>query len=193
MSEPTNTNNQVQNEPTNNNAEWKSSLDKIFEKLDSIMENKSNGVAKSALRDNGFEDEEIKNIVKQWRDNKQAKSQENTTKINDLTNQVSALNNQLITEKVNNQAFLCGLDLGLDSKTIPYVVKLADLSKATDDKGEISVENIKTAMSKVLDDVPSFKPSNNNNGFMKVGADTSNGTKANQEDVLANIFGTRKK
>lgn len=194
MSEPTNNNQQVQNEPTNNsNAEWKSSLDKIFEKLDSIIDNKSNGVAKSALRDNGFEDEEIKNIVKQWRDNKQAKSQENTTKINDLTNQVGTLQNQLITEKVNNQAFLCGLDLGLDSKTIPYVVKLADLSKATDDKGEISVENIKTAMSKVLDDVPSFKPSNNNNGFVKIGADTSNGAKANQEDVLAGIFGTRKK
>ena len=194
MSEPNN-NQQVQNEPTpnNSNAEWKSSLDKIFEKLDSIIDNKSNGVAKSALRDNGFEDEEIKNILKQWRDNKQTKSQENTTKINDLTNQVSALNNQLITEKVNNQAFLCGLDLGLDSKTIPYVVKLADLSKATDDKGEISVENIKTAMSKVLDDVPSFKPSNNNNGFVKIGADTSNGAKANQEDVLAGIFGTRKK
>ena len=194
MSEP-NTNTQVQNEPTNNNSntEWKSSLDKIFEKLDSIIDNKSNGVAKSALRDNGFEDEEIKNIVKQWRDNKQAKSQENTTKINDLTNQVGTLQNQLITEKVNNQAFLCGLDLGLDSKTIPYVVKLADLSKATDDKGEISVENIKTAMSKVLDDVPSFKPSNNNNGFVKIGADTSNGAKANQEDVLAGIFGTRKK
>ena len=193
MSEPTNNNQQVQNEPANNNAEWKSSLDKIFEKLDSIIDNKSNGVARSALRDNGFEDEEIKNIVKQWRDNKQTKSQENTTKINDLTNQVSALNNQLITEKVNNQAFLCGLDLGLDSKTIPYVVKLADLSKATDDKGEISVENIKTAMSKVLDDVPSFKPSNNNNGFVKIGADTSNGAKANQEDVLAGIFGTRNK
>lgn len=194
MSEPNN-NQQVQNEPTNNNtnAEWKSSIDKIFEKLDTIIENKSNGVARSALRDNGFEDEEIKNILKQWRDNKQTKSQENTTKMNDLTNQVSALNNQLITEKVNNQAFLCGLDLGLDSKTIPYVVKLADLSKATDDKGEISVENIKTAMSKVLDDVPSFKPSNNNNGFMKIGADTSNGAKGNQEDVLAGIFGTRKK
>lgn len=194
MSEPnTNNNQQVQNEPTNNNAEWKSSLDKIFEKLDSIIDNKSNGVARSALRDNGFEDEEIKNIVKQWRDNKQTKSQENTAKINDLTSQVSTLQNQLITEKVNNQAFLCGLDLGLDSKTIPYVVKLADLSTATNDKGEISVENIKTAMSKVLDDVPSFKPSNNNNGFMKVGADTSNGAKATQEDVLANIFGTRKK
>ena len=58
MSEPNN-NQQVQNEPTNNNvnAEWKSSLDKIFEKLDSIIENKSNSVARSALRDNGFEDE----------------------------------------------------------------------------------------------------------------------------------------
>ena len=193
MSEPNN-NQQVQNEPTpnNSNAEWKSSLDKIFEKLDSIIDNKSNGVAKSALRDNGFEDEEIKNILKQWRDNKQTKSQENTTKINDLTTQVGTLQNQLITEKVNNQAFLCGLDLGLDAKTIPYVVKLADLSKATDGKGEISVENIKTAMSKVLDDVPSFKPSNNN-GFMKVGADTSNNSNNAQEDVLANIFGTKKK
>ena len=195
MSEPTN-NNQVQNEPTNNtnnHAEWKSSLDKIFEKLDSIIENKSNSVARSALRDNGFEDDEIKSIVKQWRDNKQTQTQENATKMNELTNQVGTLKNQLITEKVNNQAFLCGLDLGLDSKTIPYVVKLADLSKATDDKAEISVENIKTAMSKVLDDVPSFKSSNNNNGFVKIGADTSNGAKATQEDVLAGIFGTKRK
>lgn len=198
MGEPVNTNSQVQNEPTNNNsnnnnAEWKSSLDKIFEKLDSIIENKSNGVARSALRDNGFEDEEIKNIVKQWRDNKQTKSEENTTKMNELTNQVGTLKNQLITEKVNNQAFMCGLDLGLDSKTIPYVVKLADLSKATDDKGEISIENIKTAMSKVLEDVPSFKQSNNNNGFVKIGADGSSGGKTNQEEILSNIFGIKKK
>lgn len=193
MSEPTNNNVQAQNEPANNNAEWKSSLDKIFEKLDNIIENKSNGVAKSALRDNGFEDEEIKNILKQWRDNKQAKSQESTTKMNELTSQVGTLQNQLITEKVNNQAFLCGLDLGLDAKTIPYVVKLADLSNATDKNGEISVENIKTAMSKVLEDVPSFKPSNNNNGFVKIGANTSNGGNTSQEDVLAGIFGTKKK
>ena len=48
-------------------------------------------------------------------------------------------------------------------------------------------------MSKVLDDVPSFKPSNNNNGFVKIGADTSNGAKATQEDVLAGIFGTKRK
>ena len=112
--------------------------------------------------------------------------------MNDLTNQVSTLQNQLITEKVNNQAFLCGFELGLDSKTIPYVVKLADLSKAADDKGQISIENIKTAISKVLEDVPSLKPSNNN-GFMKIGADTSNGTNTNQDDVLANIFGVKRK
>lgn len=198
MSEPTtNTTGQVQNEPAintnNSNAEWKSSLDKIFEKLDSIIDNKSNSVARSALRDNGFEDEEIKNILKQWRDNKQAKSQESTTKMNELTSQVGTLQNQLITEKVNNQAFLCGLDLGLDSKTIPYVVKLADLSKATGENGEISIENIKTAMSKVLEDVPSFKSSNNNNGFVKIGANTSQGGNATQDDILAGIFGTKRK
>lgn len=195
MSEHTVNNTQVQSEPTAtlaNNADWKSSIDKIFEKLDSIIENKSNGVARSALRDNGFEDEEIKSIVKQWRENKQTQTQENTAKMNDLTNQVNSLNTQLLTEKINNQAFLCGLDLGLDAKTIPYVVKLADMSQAAD-KGEISVENIKTAMSKVLDDVPSLKPSNTNNGFVKIGADTSNGAKPNQDEVLANIFGIKKK
>ena len=61
---------QVTENPSN---DWKSSLNKIFDKLDSIMDNKSNGVAKSALRDNGFEDEEIKNIVKQWKEDKQNK------------------------------------------------------------------------------------------------------------------------
>ena len=143
-------NNNNSNSNSNNNSnpsnDWKSSLDKIFDKLDSIMDNKSNGVAKSALRDNGFEDEEIKNIVKQWKEDKQNKSQENITKMNDLTTQINQLNEQLRIEKVNNQAFLCGLDLGLDQKTIPYVVKLADLTKVTDEKGEISIENIKTAM-----------------------------------------------
>ena len=202
MSEPTtntntntNTTGQVQNEPAtnNSNAEWKSSLDKIFEKLDSIIDNKSNSVARSALRDNGFEDEEIKSIVKQWRENKQTQTQENNTKMNELTSQVGTLKNQLIAEKVNNQAFLCGLDLGLDSKTIPYVVKLADLSKATGENGEISIENIKTAMSKVLEDVPSFKSSNNNNGFVKIGANTSQGGNATQDDILAGIFGTKRK
>ena len=88
--------------------------------------------------------------------------------MNDLTTQINQLNEQLRIEKVNNQAFLCGLDLGRDQKTIPYVVKLADLSKVTDEKGEISIENIKTAMSKVLDDVPNLKPNNNNNGFVKL-------------------------
>ena len=194
MAEENNNNsNSNSNNNSNPNNDWKLSLNKIFEKLDSIMDNKSNGVAKSALRDNGFEDEEIKNIVKQWKEDKQNKSQENITKMNDLTTQINQLNEQLRIEKVNNQAFLCGLDLGLDQKTIPYVVKLADLSKVTDEKGEISIENIKTAMSKVLDDVPNLKPNNNNNGFVKFGANTSNGGNSTQEDLLSKIFGNKKK
>ena len=40
---------------------------------------------------NGFEDDEIKSIVKQWRDNKQTQTQENATKMNELTNQVGTL------------------------------------------------------------------------------------------------------
>ena len=63
-----NSNSNSNNNSNPNNNDWKSSLDKIFNKLDSIMDNKSNGVAKSALRDNGFEDEEIKNIVKHWKE-----------------------------------------------------------------------------------------------------------------------------
>lgn len=193
MAEENNNNSNSNSDNNSNNNDWKSSLDKIFDKLDSIMDNKSNGVAKSALRDNGFEDEEIKNIVKQWKEDKQQKSQENTTKMNDLTTQINQLNEQLRIEKVNNQAFICGLDLGLDQKTIPYVVKLADLSNGVDEKGQISIENIKTAMSKVLNDVPNFKANNNNNGFVKIGADTSNGGNSTQEDVLSKIFGNKKK
>ena len=193
MAEENNNNSNSNSDNNSNNNDWKSSLDKIFDKLDSIMDNKSNGVAKSALRDNGFEDEEIKNIVKQWKEDKQQKSQEHTTKMNDLTTQINQLNEQLRIEKVNNQAFICGLDLGLDQKTIPYVVKLADLSNGVDEKGQISIENIKTAMSKVLDDVPNFKANNNNNGFVKIGADTSNGGNPTQEDVLSKIFGNKKK
>ena len=177
-----------------NNADWKADIQKVFEKLDNIIESKSQSVARSALRDNGFEDEEIKNIVKQWRDEKKSKNTENESKINELNTLVNSLNVQLRSEKVNNQAFVSGLELGLDAKTIPYVIKLADLSTVADEKGEISTENIKTALNKVLEDVPTLKPSaTQTNGFVKIGADNTSGTSLSQEDILAGIFGTKKK
>ena len=50
--------------------------DEIFSKLDAILDKRSDGLAKSALKDNGVDEGEIADIVKAYRDQKQNKAAE---------------------------------------------------------------------------------------------------------------------
>ena len=44
------------------------------------------------------------------------------------------------------QATLEALKLGVDIKTVPYILKMADLSKVTGDDGSINAETLKNAL-----------------------------------------------
>ncbi len=54
--------------------------------------------------------------------------------------------------------------LGIDAKTIPYILRLADLSQAAGQDGKINEENIKNALNKVLEDVPALEATGSRNG-----------------------------
>ena len=62
--------------------------------------------------------------------------------------------------------------MGVDKNAIAYLVKMADLTKAVTEKGEVSEEAIKNAFEQVLKDVPALKASTNSNEGFKVGADS---------------------
>ena len=60
--------------------------------------------------------------------------------------------------------------LGIDAKTIPYVLKMADLSQVVGQDGKISEDSLKDAINKVLEDIPALKPqADGKTGFTQIG------------------------
>ena len=56
-------------------------------------------------------------------------------------------------------------------QNIPYVLKMADLSKVVGQDGKINEETMKSALNQVLEDVPALKPqAKGSSGFVQVGA-----------------------
>lgn len=98
-----------------------------------------------------------------------------------------------LAAQIAQQATLEAVALGIDVKTIPYVLKMADMSgvKAKKD-GTLDVEAIQAAVNKVLEDVPVLKPkqAEQSKGFQQIGAGNSDGNQ-NQSDELAKIFGNK--
>lgn len=98
-----------------------------------------------------------------------------------------------IASRISQQATLEAITLGVDVKTVPYVLKMADFSAVKPDKdGTPDAAAIQAAINKVLDDIPVLKPSKNDQskGFQQIGAGGSQS--AAQSDELARIFGNKK-
>lgn len=173
--------------PQNNNAGSNSNVnyDEVFKKLDSILDKRSDGIAKSALKDNGYEDDEMKEILSQYRASKQAKVNETDNTITTLQTENAQLKETIKQERLNNEALTQARALNVDDKTIPYLIKLADFKEAFDDKGKIASDKVKTALETVLNDVPNLKAKEDNGTKgVTVGADTSNGSQPS-----GNLFG----
>lgn len=98
-----------------------------------------------------------------------------------------------IASRISQQAALEAVTLGVDVKTVPYVLKMADFSSVKPDKdGAPDTAAIQAAINKVLEDIPVLKPhqSEQSKGFQQIGAGGSQS--AAQSDELARIFGNKK-
>ena len=62
----------------------------------------------------------------------------------------------------------------INAKTLPYVLKMADFSKAKDADGKISEDNVKAALDQVIKDVPALKPVQESNAGFQIGAGQQN-------------------
>ena len=181
---------QVQQNVNNNNSNV--NYDEIFKKLDSILDKRSEGIAKSALKDNGYEDAELKEILSQYRASKQAKNQEADNKLSTLETENGELKASLQREKINSEALIQASELNVDKKTIPYLIKLADFKDCIDEKGIVSSDKVKTALETVLNDVPSLKHSDSGTPGITVGADSSNEAQPSGNLFGFNFTGVRK-
>jgi hypothetical protein len=75
-------------------------------------------------------------------------------------------------------------------KTLPYVLKMADLGNVKGQDGKVNQEAVKNALNKVLEDVPQLKPvaAASNQGF-QIGGAAGNQNNKTDEAALKAAFG----
>ena len=152
-----------------------------YDKLASLINGKQSvtedTVLKSYFKEQGLSADEMKQAIGAFKEQKA----KNTPDIAKMQSEVESANNAKLTAEVNQSATLEAVKQGVDIATVPYVLKIADFSKAVTD-GKVNAEKLTEAVKKVLDDIPALKgkPAENGTGVKKIGGDgngTSDGTK----------------
>jgi transposase-like protein len=168
--------------------------DEVFSKLDEILEKRANGFAKSVLKENGVDESEIADIVKAYREQKQNQATNQATALSEAQNQIAALTKQLNDREIDDAFSAAALELGVDTKQLPYVTRLASKDGILGADNKPDAEKVKEAINKVLEDVPALKASANaNKGFVQVGAKTGDGAESGEDanKKLREYFGLK--
>ncbi len=143
-----------------------------YEKLASVIEGKKavaeDTVLKNYFKKQGLSREEMENAIGAYKKQKQ----ESEPNPDALQAQVAQAQQLAVSSEIEKEGVLLGVEMGLDVKTIPYVMKLADTS-AVVAEGKVDADKLKEAINKVLEDVPAFKQGKTeeqSKGFVQVGA-----------------------
>lgn len=144
--------------------------DKIQAMLDNATAKKENAVLKSYFQQQGLSEDEISQAIATFKQNKQQQTEQQQNANANLQNEVAAAKQLAEQAQVELAATQVAMTLGINAKTLPYVLKMADFSKAKGTDGKISEDNVKAALEQVLKDVPALKPSTENNEGFQIGA-----------------------
>lgn len=158
--------------------------DKIQGMIDSRNSKTEESVLKSYFQSQGLSPDEMKEAISTYKAQKEENNKQQGLDNAKLQSQLQEANLKVLQSQIDNEAFKQAIELGIDTKTIPYLTKLADFTGVTDEKGAIDSEKVKEALNKVLTDVPSLKPTKEETNGIVVGADTSNST----QNTGGNLF-----
>ena len=158
--------------------------DKIQGMIDSRNSKTEESVLKSYFQSQGMSADEMKEAINTFKTQKEENNKQQGLDNAKLQSQLQEANMKVLQTQIDNEAFKQAVELGIDTKTIPYLTKMADFTEVTDEKGAIDSEKVKEALNKVLEDVPSLKPNNESTNGIVVGVDTSNST----QSTSGNLF-----
>lgn len=144
-----------------------------YDKLASLIAGKQTvteeSVLKGYFKQQGLSKEQMDQAIASFKQQQAA----NQPDVAGMQNQITETQNQLTAAqaaKVETAATMMAVSLGLDAKTIPYVLKMADLSQVVGQDGKINEETLKTALNTVLEAVPALKPqADGKTGFTQIG------------------------
>lgn len=167
-----------------------------YDKIQGMIDSRNSKTEESVLKDyfqkQGLSPEEAKQAMKDFKSQREKNNQQQIIDNNSLKEQLATANKATLKSNIEKEAIMQALELGIDTKTIPYVSKLADFSKVVDEQGNIDNEAIKTALQQVLDDVPALKVKSEKASDLKIGADGSNAKESGGELFNFGFPGVRK-
>lgn len=159
---------------------------KIQQMLEGTLAAKEDTALKAYFKQQGLSQEEAEQAMVSFKQQKAAQQPD----VGALQTQLAQAQAAAQRAMIDNAATMTAISLGLDAKTIPYILKMADLSQVMGQDGKINEETLKTALNKVLEDVPALKPQpGQTTGFVQVGASGGTGQQQTTDDALKKAFG----
>lgn len=157
-----------------------------YDKIASIVQGKQNVAEDTVLRNyfkqQGLSGEEMAQAITSFKEQKAAATPDVNAMQAELK-QAQAVATKAVLER---NAQLSAIKHGVPVATLPYVLKLADLSSLT---AESSEEDFDAVIAKVLADVPALKPEAvTATGFHQVGS-TGQTQQTNTQDAINKAFG----
>lgn len=163
---------------------------KIQQMLDGTLAAKEDTALKAYFKQQGLSQQEAEQAMASFKAEK-AKNQPDVAAMQSQLVQAQAAMQQA---NLQSAATMAAVSLGIDAKTIPYVLKMADLNQATGQDGKINEETLKAALNKVLEDIPALKlQPTGSTGFVQVGAPSGGSAQTTTDTELDRIFGVKKK
>lgn len=189
MAEP---NTQTDTQQTHQETTQQTTPDFDYDKLASLIAGKQtvteDTVLKSYFKQQGLSEDEMKQAINSFKETKA----KNTPDVSALQNDLTAAKSARLQAEINQAATLEAIKQGVGTKSIPYLLKMADFKDCADEKGSIKAENLTNAIKTVLDDIPALKiKQESTGGVQKIGGDGDGSNKAT-EDMLRGIFGIKK-
>lgn len=164
-----------------------------YEKIAQLVAGKQavteDSVLNGYFKQQGLSGDEMKQAIAAFKQQKAASQPD----VGALQSQVAQYQAAALQAQIQSAATMASVGLGIEAKTIPYVLKMADLSQVVGQDGKINEETLKNALNKVLEDIPALKPqAAGAAGFVQIGAAGGAQTQSSTDAELDRIFGVKK-
>ncbi|MBQ8803473.1 MAG: hypothetical protein IJZ53_07570 [Tyzzerella sp.] len=144
-------------------------------------------VLKSYFKQQGLSPEEAQQAIAAFKQQKAASQPD----VGALQTQVTQAQQQAQQAMIERDSYLLAGELGVDSKTMPYILKMADLSDVVGTDGKVAQDKLKEALNKVLETLPQLKIQTQQATGFQFGAPGTTSTQTAVDKQLDNIFGIK--
>lgn len=160
----------------------------LFTKIDEIIEKRTSGLAKSILKENGLEGDELTSLLQAYKTNKVTQTQKQQENNNKLKDENTQLKEQILDMQFKAKVNELASKLEFSSDADKYLDKLLVKEDYLNDKSEIEEDKLKKGLEQVLKDLPALKGTNSK-GIHYMGGKGNEGQDPQTDDALRRAFG----